>query len=728
MRLSIPSDVRANFPIQVRPFIEEHVEVEGELEVQIEDYYQGSRVLYFLLPSGRGVDRAEERLSLHFAAEPPKDLQTGTRIRVQAIRVDEALALGSGQTDIETLAAIQPNTFGEQKTAVILVNFQDKPTQAWLTPAQAQSVVFDQNNANSVTNFDWENSYHQTWLSGDVYGSYVIPVNSTVCDYSGIATYARQAAIAQVGAAKIATYSRFVYAFPSNVCGWWGLGTVGGNPSSAWINGSFQTMVVAHEMGHNFGLYHSHALDCGSVVFGGTCTSIEYGDYLDTMGSPSTVPHFNAVQKEYLGWLNYGISPPITTVLTSGVYSLDPMEPLGGQPRALKIARLSGGEYYYVEFRQPIGFDSFLSSNTNVKNGVVIHYVQSLSSRNSVYLLDMTPQTSSWYDPALDLNLTYTDSAAGITITPVWINGTAGVNVTLNGGPSCVRANPTVTLSPAQSQPVKAGTLVTYTVSAKNNDSTACGIASFNLQKTVPSGWTSVLGVSTLSLTPGASGTTTLNVTSPGSANPGSYPLSISMTNASYPTYTASGSAQYIVVAQVPSFADTFDRSDSTTLGNGWVEVKGDLVINANELKNGLVGDNVAVLPGITGSTLTAAASFASVDNNGAPRFGVVLGYKDPLNYYILYRQTGGTSRLYICKVVNGVEKVLKYLALPNPAKNTFFRLEGRVSGTTLKLFLDGVEKLSVSDTTYTAGPVGILLGSKVVKSCRADNFNATAQ
>jgi hypothetical protein len=158
------------------------------------------------------------------------------------------------------------------------------------------------------------------------------------------------------------------------------------------------------------------------------------------------------------------------------------------------------------------------------------------------------------------------------------------------------------------------------------------------------------------------------------------------------------------------------------------LEAKGDLVINSNEVKNALQSDNVAILPSLSASIQTAAADFAPVDNNGAPRFGIILRYKDLQNYYLLYRQNGGTSRLYISKVVDGVEKVLKYIAISNPPKNSFFRLEGQTSGTTLKLLLNGVEMLSVSDTTFTTGSLGMLIGSHFTKSCRADNFSATAQ
>src|SRR5262249_51796768 len=156
-----------------------------------------------------------------------------------------------------------------------------------------------------VTNYYREASYQQASLYGDVYGVYTIAVNSTTCDTGAIANGAKNAVASEVGTGKLNSYRRLVYAFPPNACGWWGLGTVGGNPSQAWVNGSFVNGVVTHEMGHNFGLWHSHGLDCGSSPISNNCTALEYGDSLDVMGAAVPPKHFNAVQKELLGWLNY---------------------------------------------------------------------------------------------------------------------------------------------------------------------------------------------------------------------------------------------------------------------------------------------------------------------------------------------------------------------------------------------------------------------------------------
>lgn len=101
-----------------------------------------------------------------------------------------------------------------------------------------------------------------------------------MCDYSTLASQAKSAAAA--AGVNLSAYARYVYAFPGNACTRWGLGTIGGNPSQAWINGTpFSVKVIGHEMGHNLGLYHSRALECGTTTLGTNCSILEYGNALD---------------------------------------------------------------------------------------------------------------------------------------------------------------------------------------------------------------------------------------------------------------------------------------------------------------------------------------------------------------------------------------------------------------------------------------------------------------
>jgi hypothetical protein len=752
---------------RVHNLVTERVEMEGTLEVLIEDRFDGSRQLTFLETD------AGERYTLSFST-PPTHLLTGDRVIVTGLKTDSAIAVESEETGVRRVTsgvstssvhavAALPLAFGAQRTVVILVNFSDKATQPY-TPAAARNLVFT-----TVSNFDLENSYGQTWLTGDVLGWYTIGQSYTVCDTNTMVTQGRAAATA--AGANLANYDRFVFAFPDNACPWWGLGTVGGIPSTAFVNGSFELQVVAHEMGHNLGLYHSHSLDCGAVPLGTSCIMSEYGDTVDNMGYSSY--HFNAFQKERLGWLNYGVSPPMTTVSSSGTYAISPFETSGTSSKALKIARGAGGSYFYVELRRGVGFDAGMAGSSNLMNGVVIH-LASLSDPNSSDLLDMTA-TDTFDDPALTVGQTFTDSTSGVSITVNSISATdASVAVTLGGAPpptstptptprvtppptatrtptppstppptatptpapSCTHVNPLVTLVSTHPSAVAAGTLVSYNLSVTNRDVSPCTTSTFTLTSSFPAGWTGTLTSTSLQLPTGATGTTTLRVTSAVTATNGTYAVSATARNSIAPTAFGSGSATYIVDNTAGggtggTFSDNFDRADSLLLGSPWTDVAGNFVVASNKLKTqlGSTGTSLSIVAALSGSTETVEADFTSVDNNLGPKFGLVLRYRDPLNYYLVHRVTGGTSRLYISKIVNGVQTDLANASLANPTKNVAFHIMARVTGTTLSLDFGGVNKINVNDATFATGKVGIqMINNHTTVQQQADNFRATVQ
>jgi hypothetical protein len=530
LRVVLPDAIRSTLPPTLQEQVETTTTVEGTLEIFYEDNgaveHEDEQLRYFL-------HTGNDRLALFFVKSPAKRLQTGEFIRAAGVRIAETLIVESSAADIEQLGASLAAVTGNQRILVVLVQFSDTLVAPYSVET-ARRVIFQDTN-----NFFLESSHNKVGLTGDVYGWYTIHnMDSKKCDPFGIRDAANAAAAA--GGANVSSYSHFIYAFPENVCGFWGSGSIGGNPTYTWINGELSVKVVAHEFGHNLGLYHSHAWECGSHTTEGECTGLEYGDPFDVMGDTAALAHFNAFQKEQLGWLTPESESYIDTVDTSGTYLLSPYESPGGNAKALKALKsvdpTTGKKtWYYVERRQAIGFDGWLTSYGNVQNGVLIH-TGSESSRNSSYLLDMTPAATVWWldwnDPALATGQSFTDPNAGLTIRTLWANSTgAAVSVTFGAvepQPSpCTSASPTLSLSPGRSQWVPPGTKVTYTLQVTNPESSACPAATFKVQTNAPSGWKVKIGSSTLTIPPGGQASTTIAVTSPASVSDGFYSIEV---------------------------------------------------------------------------------------------------------------------------------------------------------------------------------------------------------
>jgi hypothetical protein len=195
----------------------------------------------------------------------------------------------------------------------------------------------------------------------------------------------------------------------------------------------------------------------------------------------------------------------------------------------------------------------------------------------------------------------------------------------------------------------------------------------------------------------------------------------------------ATATVQVVVTGSpIGKFTDDFNRGPSGELGGPnppdgpeWVEVAGNLAISGNRVVNTLLGYNMAILPALPGVDQSAEADFTSGTNNTAPRFGVVLRAQDAGNQYRLYRSAGGSSQVRITKGHRRRRDHPQICACPQPVVNTPFHLKGTIAGSTLTLWLDGVQKLTATDSTYTSGSVGFFLYTGPLATHTADNFCA---
>lgn len=404
----VPQD-RATLASFTSGCVEQPVTIEGALLVAHADFVDGTSAVEYRLTTNTG-----EKLVLK-PASTSGDLRSGSQVRVTGLRFDNLLlADDSPDTDNQTAYAstqgievTQPavtTITGEQKVLVLYFDFNDTtPIQPCPgTPCLDQNKIYDQFMNPALPSTDQyfrQASYYVpgsppqgVWFGGvnnpragegklgDIYPVTGAPYElamSRSCDLNAVsqAVMARAEAVEGEAALDFTRYQRIMFIGFFAPCGFAGAAYLGPVPfptpdgtvtlAPTWISRIYvDEQTISHEHGHNFGNHHANWLNCGTIPLGPSCTWTEYDDDYDVMGHEDG--HFNALHKEVPGWL--GPAPAlheIRTVTSSpGVYDLAPMASAAPGLKALKIQRrVSPAEYLYVEYRQPIGFDTGFPSN-----------------------------------------------------------------------------------------------------------------------------------------------------------------------------------------------------------------------------------------------------------------------------------------------------------------------------------------------------------------------------
>jgi hypothetical protein len=196
--------------------------------------------------------------------------------------------------------------------------------------------------------------------------------------------------------------------------------------------------------------------------------------------------------------------------------------------------------------------------------------------------------------------------------------------VTLSG-PPCTRGNPTVTLLPAQTQSLKAGTVFSYTLLVTSTDSETCTPAVFSPAAAAPSGWTSVFAAPTLTIVPGSSASTAMLVTSAATAADGVYAISAAAINGADVTKSGSASSTYTVLSRltvpVSTGQTSYTRNQTVT-------------ISANVFAGSSPASGANVIFTITASNGITVSSKGTTDTNGAASYALHLKPKAQLGMY----------------------------------------------------------------------------------------------
>jgi len=183
--------------------------------------------------------------------------------------------------------------------------------------------------------------------------------------------------------------------------------------------------VYCLEFGHDLGLPDLYNTNTGQTILG----PWELMDKGAWNGNPpgSSPAHMTAWDKIQLGYIS---GPTLATALdrTTSTYTVDPTEIASNNIHAIKIPLLESSEYYLVEVRAQIGFDSALPAA-----GVLITLVNENLVVGKVHVIDGHPSVPNLNDAVWTVGQTFTDSANDVAVTVTGKSGNS-YQVTVNRG------------------------------------------------------------------------------------------------------------------------------------------------------------------------------------------------------------------------------------------------------------------------------------------------------
>ncbi len=323
-------------------------------------------------------------------------------------------------------AAASSWTTGNKNVLIIRVDFSDLPGDPHdrdglnvYTAAYCQNVADTQ-----ISPYYQQSSYGLTTLSNTVTaqlyrmpqpGAYYATNNAN----DELHLDAETAAAADY---TISNFDRVIVLFSaldnlnSTEMNYGGLSTVGGE--NVWANGEFDFRIVAHELGHTYGLFHANLwlVNDGNPISPWGVNQ-EYGDEFDTMGANfgnDRRTDFNPWFKNLLGWIP---DSQVQTITNSGTYRINRFDDSPGTGTlALKFPK-DRGTNYWVALRRNF------TDNPSLEHGAYVIWGYDFNRQSD--LLDLTTPGLGEQDAALAVGASFTDPDAQITISPVAEGGVA---------------------------------------------------------------------------------------------------------------------------------------------------------------------------------------------------------------------------------------------------------------------------------------------------------------
>jgi hypothetical protein len=354
--------------------------LEGELAIYASTFKDGSTAVDYGL---RRAGLREVKLRL---ASPPR-FAPGTAIRVDGgfddkgrfVATSVERAPGDSRLQTVTAAIVQPTQARSIAVMHLLPSNEPEPAPFVVGPELARNSLFGTEalpdlpaNPRNANAYYQQVSYGARALQGTVFDWITIDPLPDYCDLDVLRNVALAAASANgINLSAFQHVAIVVAAACANFGGRAEVGTpnVPGRYSWYWFEGSANIFV--HELGHNFAWLHANTYTCtaasGQEVPLATpdrCTEqAQFGqDPWDPMGI-SSFAHVGGYNKMLVGWL--AGTNVVTAGPAGGDFTLEPLE-LGTS--ALQLLRVPVDAslcppdivpcFYYVEYRQPIGFDA----------------------------------------------------------------------------------------------------------------------------------------------------------------------------------------------------------------------------------------------------------------------------------------------------------------------------------------------------------------------------------
>lgn len=305
-------------------------------------------------------------------------------------------------------------------------------------------------------------SYQQTTVTADVANS--VQVSQTASHYESVGLgqlYNDAVALARTAGWDADDYD-FVFIRHVGGPGGAGVGLVA--DKGAWVQ-TDSWPVLAHELGHNYGLLHGNGWRPKTSAAFGPGETIEYGDEFDMMGPNRG--SFNTYEKAVLHWMP---DPTLLRVTNSGLFRLHAFD-VGslGSNQLYALLLPKDVRDYWLDYRGEFQSGSLAPFTLN---GLQVRWPQWSQSRGGSTLVDTTPATPRQFEDApLLVGRTFSDAAAGVHVTPVNRSPAAGqwLDVVVHFSDGTSNERPQVSII-ASSTNVAVGVPVAFMVNASDPD------------------------------------------------------------------------------------------------------------------------------------------------------------------------------------------------------------------------------------------------------------------